>query len=48
MCSPRVIIIVVFVLVFLSCDFVKGFEKGKVRIVIELGVLKSGKRQRVW
>jgi hypothetical protein len=31
------------VLVFLSCDFVRGFEKGKVRIVIELGVLKSGK-----
>jgi hypothetical protein len=46
MCFPRVII--VFVLVFLSCDFVKGFERGEVRIVIELGVLKSGKRHRVW
>jgi hypothetical protein len=48
MCSSCVIIIIVFVLVFLSCDFVRGFEKGKVRIVIELGVLKSGKRKRVW
>jgi hypothetical protein len=48
MCSPCVIIIVMFVLVFLSCDFVRGFEKGKVRIVIELGVLTSGKRKRVW
>jgi hypothetical protein len=47
-CVLLIIIIVVFVLVFLSCDFVKGFEKGKVRIVIELGVLKSGKRKRVW
>jgi hypothetical protein len=46
--SSCVIIIVVFVLVFLLCDFVRGFEKGKVRIVIELGVLKSGKRKRVW
>jgi hypothetical protein len=48
MCSPHIIIIVVLVLVFLSCDFVRGFEKGKVRIIIELGVLKSGKRKRVW
>jgi hypothetical protein len=48
MCSSFVIIIVVLVLVFLSCDFVRGFEKGKVMIVIELGVLKSGKRKRVW
>jgi hypothetical protein len=41
------IIIIVFVLVFLSCDFMRGFEKGKVRIVIELGVLKSDKRKRM-
>ena len=37
----------VFVFVFLSCDFVRGFEKGKVKIVIELDVLKSDKRKRV-
>jgi hypothetical protein len=43
-----IIIIIVFVLIFLSCDFVRGFENGKVRIVIELGVVKSGKRKRVW
>jgi hypothetical protein len=42
-----IIIIIVFVLVFLSCDFMRGFEKGKVRIIIELGVLKFGKRRRV-
>jgi hypothetical protein len=29
------------------CGFVRGFEKGKVRIVIELGMLKSDKRDRV-
>jgi hypothetical protein len=27
--------------------FMRGFEKGKVRTVIELGVLESGKRKRV-
>jgi hypothetical protein len=42
MCPAFVIIIIVFVLVFLSCDFVSGFEKGRVRIIIELGLLKSG------
>jgi hypothetical protein len=47
MCPSFIIIIVMFVLVFLLCDFVRGFEKGKVRIVIELGVLKSGERKRV-
>jgi hypothetical protein len=36
------------VLVFLSCGSVIGFGKGEVKIVIELGVLKSGKRKRVW
>ena len=35
------VIMIVFVFIFLSCDFVRGFEKGKVRIVVELGVLKS-------
>jgi hypothetical protein len=47
-CDQLVIIImIVFVFVFLLCDFVRGFEKGKVRIVIELGVLKSDERKRV-
>jgi hypothetical protein len=45
-----IIIIIVFVLVFLLCGFVRGFEKGKVRIVIELGVLKVEVwlKERVW
>ena len=42
-----IIIIFMFVLIFLSCDFVRGFEEGRVRIVIELGVLKSDERKRV-
>jgi hypothetical protein len=37
----------VFVFVFLSCDFIRVLEKGKVMIVIELGMLKSDKRKRV-
>jgi hypothetical protein len=40
-CDQLIIIIIMFVLVFLSCDFVRGFEKGKARIIIELGMLKS-------
>jgi hypothetical protein len=31
----------------LVMSFVGGFEKGNVRIVIELGMLRSGKNKRV-
>jgi hypothetical protein len=41
------VIVIVFVFMFLLCGFMRGFEKGEARIVIELGVLKFDNRKRV-
>jgi hypothetical protein len=47
LCESSVIIIFIVHVHLFIIHFVRGFEKGKVRTVIELGVLKSDKRKRV-